>query len=242
MTPDSVSLEQALQLLSLPRVVGLDPADGAEITAQNGRYGPYIKKGTDSRSLAGEEQLLNISLGEALAILSEPKRGRGRVAAPPLRELGPDPVSGEPMVIKEGRFGPYVTDGTTNASLKANEGDAVETLDAARGAQLLQLRREAGPAKGRRGGARKSVAKTAKASASTKKAASGGPATGTKRAGAKTTGAKTPARKTAATKTAATKITKTAKSSAKTTKSGSQPAKAAAKKAKSVAKAAVEGP
>jgi DNA topoisomerase-1 len=236
MTPDSVSLEQALQLLSLPRVVGLDPADGAEITAQNGRYGPYIKKGTDSRSLAGEEQLLNISLGEALAILSEPKRGRGRVAAPPLRELGPDPVSGEPMVIKEGRFGPYVTDGTTNASLKANEGDAVETLDAARGAQLLQLRREAGPVKGRRGGARKSVGKTAKASASTKKAASGGPAMGTKRAGATTAGAKTPARKTAATKT-----TKTAKASAKATKSGSQPAKAAAKKAKSVAKAAVEG-
>src|SRR5204863_619173 len=116
---ETVGLEAALKLLSLPRVVGVDPNNGEEITAQNGRYGPYLKRGTDSRSLANEEQMFTITLDEALKIYSEPKRRAGQGAsAPPLRELGTDPATGKPMVIKDGRFGPYVTDGETNASLR----------------------------------------------------------------------------------------------------------------------------
>ncbi|GAC1304824.1 MAG: type I DNA topoisomerase [Acidimicrobiales bacterium] len=150
MTPESVTFEQALELLSLPRVVGADPADGVEITAQNGKFGPYLKKGTDSRSLPDEESLLTLRLDEALAILAQPKRGRGQGAAkPPLKELGPDPVSGREMVVKDGRFGPYVTDGETNASLQARAGDTVEEITPERGAELLRARREAGPAKKR---------------------------------------------------------------------------------------------
>ncbi|MGQ0481579.1 MAG: type I DNA topoisomerase [Pseudonocardia sp.] len=138
---DSVTLDDALKLLSLPRVVGTDPADGAEITAQNGRYGPYLKKGTDSRSLTDEAQIFSVTLDEALAIYAQPKqRGRGRAAAaPPLRELGVDPASGKPMVIKDGRFGPYVTEGETNASLR--KGDTVEELTDERAAELLAERR-----------------------------------------------------------------------------------------------------
>ena len=110
-----------------------DPADGEEVTAQNGRYGPYVKKGTEYRSLEWEEQLFTITLEEALALLAQPKERRGRGAPkPPLKELGPDPVSGKPIVVKEGRFGPYVTDGETNASLR--RGDEPETrVDRARG-------------------------------------------------------------------------------------------------------------
>ena len=118
MTTESVTLEEALRLLSLPRLVGADPESGEEITAQNGRYGPYLKKGTDSRSLTSEEQLFTVTLDEALEIYAQPKQ-RGRrtaAAAPPLRELGTDPATKKPMVIKDGRFGPYVTDGETNAS------------------------------------------------------------------------------------------------------------------------------
>src|SRR5581483_10961484 len=101
--------------------------DGEPVTAQNGRYGPYLKKGTDSRSLESEEQLFTVTLDEAKAIFAQPRqRGRRAAAAPPLRELGLDPVSGKPMVIKDGRFGPYVTDGETNASLR--KGDAVEEI------------------------------------------------------------------------------------------------------------------
>jgi len=148
MSPETVTLEDALRLLSLPRVVGTDPADGEEIVASNGRYGPFIKKGSDTRSLETEEQLLTLSLDEALAVLAQPKqRGRRAEAAAPLRELGPDPVSGKRMVVKNGRFGPYVTDGETNASLRA--ADDVETLTDERGAELLAARRERGPAKPR---------------------------------------------------------------------------------------------
>ena len=164
MTLDTVTLEDALRLLTLPRVVGTDPADGEEITAQNGRYGPYIKKGTDSRSIESEEQLLAITLDEALAIFAQPKpRGRraGAAAAPPLRELGDDPVSGKPVVLKEGRFGPYVTDGETNASLR--KGDSVEEITPERAAELLADRRAAGPPKKK--------AKPAKAAKSAKKSA-----------------------------------------------------------------------
>ena len=143
---ETVTLEDALRLLSLPRVVGVDPANGEEITAQNGRYGPYLKRGTDSRSLATEEQMFDITLDEALKIYSEPKRrGRQGAATPPLRELGVDPVSEKPMVIKDGRFGPYVTDGETNASLR--KGDDVMSITDGRASELLADRRARGPVK-----------------------------------------------------------------------------------------------
>ncbi|WP_222711007.1 type I DNA topoisomerase [Quadrisphaera setariae] len=149
----TVGLDEALKLLSLPRLVGTDPATGEEITAQNGRYGPYLKKGTDSRSLTSEDQLFEVTLEEALALYAEPKRGRGgRAAAAPLRELGTDPVSGSPVVVKEGRFGPYVTDGTTNATLRT--ADTVEAVTLERAAELLAEKRAKGPAKGTKGGAK----------------------------------------------------------------------------------------
>jgi DNA topoisomerase-1 len=142
----TVTLEDALKLLSLPRVVGADPQSGEEITAQNGRYGPYLKRGTDSRSLATEDQMFTITLDEALKIYAEPKRRGGQSAsAPPLRELGNDPASGKPMVVKDGRFGPYVTDGETNASLR--KGDDVASITDERAAELLAERRARGPAK-----------------------------------------------------------------------------------------------
>jgi DNA topoisomerase I len=143
---ETVTLEDALRLLSLPRVVGVDPNTNEEITAQNGRYGPYLKRGTDSRSLATEEQMFDIGLEEALKIYAEPKRRGGqRASAPPLRELGSDPATGSPMVIKDGRFGPYVTDGETNASLR--KGDDVLSLTDERAAELLADRRARGPVK-----------------------------------------------------------------------------------------------
>ena len=148
MTLERITFEDAMQLLSLPRVVGVDPADGVEITVQNGRFGPYLRKGSDSRSLETEEQLLTIGLDGCLAVLAQPKR-RGRTAAkPPLRELGVDPTSGLMMVLKDGNWGPYVTDGEYNASLK--RGDAVEELTDERAAELLAERRMKGPAKKRR--------------------------------------------------------------------------------------------
>jgi DNA topoisomerase-1 len=143
---ESVSLDDALRLLSLPRVVGKDPASGEEITAQNGRYGPYLKKGTDSRSLADEEDIFTATLDDALKLYAEPKR-RGRQAAasaPPLKEMGNDPASGKPMVVRDGRFGPYVTDGEYNASLR--KADSVETLTDERAAELLAEKRAKGPA------------------------------------------------------------------------------------------------
>ncbi|WP_420093332.1 type I DNA topoisomerase [Mycolicibacter nonchromogenicus] len=172
MSLETVTLEDALKLLSLPRVVGVDPESGEEITAQNGRYGPYLKRGTDSRSLATEEQIFEITLDEALKIYAEPKRrGRQSAAAPPLRELGTDPASGKPMVIKDGRFGPYVTDGETNASLR--KGDEVATITDERAAELLADRRARGPAKkAAKKTARKAPAKKAPAKkAAAKKAA-----------------------------------------------------------------------
>jgi len=161
MTLERVTLEEALELLSLPRTVGADPTDGEVITVQNGRYGPYLKKGKDSRSLQTEEQLLTITLEECLAILAQPKRGRGQTAKPPLREMGPDPESGNEMIVKDGRFGPYVTDGEYNASLR--KGDTVEELTVERAAELLADRRAKGPAK-------KAKKKASKKKASKKKA------------------------------------------------------------------------
>jgi DNA topoisomerase I len=145
MSPETVSLEEALKLLTLPRSLG--ESDGEEVLAANGRYGPYVKRGKESRSLDTEEQLFTISLDEALAKLAEPKARGRRAAAPPLKELGNDPVSGKPIVLKEGRFGPYVTDGETNASLRA--GDSIESVTPERAAELLQARRDSGPAKKR---------------------------------------------------------------------------------------------
>ena len=146
MTPETVTLDDAVRLLSLPRVVGV--SDGEEVLAMNGRYGPFIKRGTDTRSLESEEQIFSIDLDHANALLAAPKTRRGRGAAkPPLREMGPDPSSGRPVVVKDGRFGPYVTDGETNASLRA--GDAVESLTLDRAIELLAERRSKGPAKKR---------------------------------------------------------------------------------------------
>src|SRR6185312_869822 len=169
----TVTLEDALRLLSLPRVVGVDPDSGDEITAQNGRYGPYLKRGTDSRSLATEEQMFTITLDEALKIYAEPKRrGRQAAAAPPLRELGADSASGKPMVIKDGRFGPYVTDGETNASL--SKGDDVESITDERASELLADRRDRGPVKKKatkKAPAKKAAAKKATAKNATVKKA-----------------------------------------------------------------------
>jgi DNA topoisomerase-1 len=170
----TVTLDDALKLLSLPRVVGVDPESKEEITAQNGRYGPYLKKGTDSRSLANEDQMFTVTLDEALKIYAEPKRrGRQAAATPPLRELGVDSVSEKPMVIKDGRFGPYVTDGETNASLR--KGDEVESITDARASELLADRRARGPVKkkaaAKKAPAKKAAKKTAAKKAPAKKAA-----------------------------------------------------------------------
>ena len=159
MTLDTIDLEDALRLLSLPRTVGADPADGTPITARNGRYGPYIQRGSDSRTLESEAQLFSVTVEECLALLAQPKQRRRQAPKPPLREIGADPATGLPMVIKEGRWGPYVTDGQTNASLRT--GDDVERLTVERAAELLQLRRERGPATraARRPAARKPAAR-----------------------------------------------------------------------------------
>jgi len=164
----TIDLDVALRLLSLPRVVGTD-AEGVEITAQNGRYGPYLKKGTDSRSLATEDQIFDITLDEALAIYAQPKQ-RGRAAAkPPLAELGEDPVSGRPVVVKDGRFGPYVTDGETNATLKRD--DDPEKISPERGYELLAEKRAKGPTT-RKKTTKKSAKKTTKKAPAKKAAAS----------------------------------------------------------------------
>ncbi|WP_129657418.1 type I DNA topoisomerase [Rothia uropygialis] len=161
MSLQTVTLEDALKLLSLPRVVGKDE-EGTEITAQNGRYGPYLKKGTDSRSLSTEEQIFSITLDEALAIYAQPKQ-RGRAAAkPPLAELGKDPSNDKPIVIKDGRFGPYVTDGETNVTVPRSE--TIESMTHTRAVELLAEKRAKGPAK-------KSTAKKSTAKKSTSKKA-----------------------------------------------------------------------
>jgi len=158
MALDTVSLDDALKLMSLPRVVGT-ASDGVEVTAQNGRYGPYLKKGTDSRSLTTEDQIFTITLEQAEAIYAEPKqRGRRASASGPLKELGADPESGKPIVVKDGRFGAYVTDGVTNATLRKT--DAVESLTPERAAELLAEKRAKGPAPAKAAPARRPAART----------------------------------------------------------------------------------
>jgi len=169
MQPETVTLEDALKVLSLPRVVGTDPADGVEVVVQNGRYGPYLSKGKENRSLESEDQLFTVTLEQCLELLSQPRRRRGQTAKPPLRELGPDLATDKPMVVKDGRYGPYVTDGEVNASL--GKGDSVETLTVERASELLQVRRDKIAAGGGKPARRKPAAKkksTAK-SGSTKK-------------------------------------------------------------------------
>lgn len=204
MQPESVTLEQALQLLSLPRVVGTTE-DGTEIQATNGRYGPYLKAGKETRSLESEGQIFTLTEEEARAILAQPKQRRGRQSQPPLKEFGEDPVTGSPVVLKDGRFGPYVTDGKTNASLRKE--DSVETITADRAYTLLSERRAKvaakKPARGKT--AKKTPAKKTTAKKSTTKKA---PAkkTATKSTGAaKSTVKKAPAKKTATKKEAASK-------------------------------------
>ena len=177
----TVTLEQALDLLSLPRVVGQDPESGEDITAQNGRYGPYLKKGTDSRSLETEEQIFTVTLEQALEIFAQPKRRRGQAAARgPLRELGQDPATEKPVVIKDGRFGPYITDGQTNVTVPRSEDPA--TISAERAFELLADKRAKGPAK------KRTTRKTTAKKTTTKKAT-------TKKAAAKTASSKTAASK-----------------------------------------------
>ena len=178
----TVTLEQALDLLSLPRVVGQDPESGEDITAQNGRYGPYLKKGTDSRSLETEEQIFTVTLEQALEIFAQPKRRRGQAAARgPLRELGQDPATEKPVVIKDGRFGPYITDGQTNVTVPRSEDPA--TISAERAFELLADKRAKGPAK------KRTTRKTTAKKTTTKKA------TATKKTAAKTASSKAAASK-----------------------------------------------
>jgi len=168
MTIETLTFDDAIKLLSLPRVIGNHPEDGEPITAQNGRYGPYISKGKESRSIESEEQIFTITLDQALAKLAEPRvYGRRGPAKPPLKEFGNDPVSGRPVVAKEGKFGVYVTDGETNASL--TRGDRLEYVTPERAYELLAVRRDAEPSSKKRKSAAKPVKKAAKKSA--KKAA-----------------------------------------------------------------------
>jgi DNA topoisomerase-1 len=171
MTVENVTLDDALRILSLPRVVGTDP-DGHEITAANGRYGPYLMRTVDGkadyRSLPDEESLFTVTLEQALVLYAAPRqrRGQARAAAAPLHELGADPTSGGTITLREGRYGPYVTDGTTNASLR--KGDSPESLTPERAAELLAEKRAAGPAK--KASAKKAPAKKVAAKAPAKKA------------------------------------------------------------------------
>ena len=167
----TVTLEQALDLLNLPRVVGQD-AEGVDITVHNGRYGPYLKKGADSRSLESEDQIFTVTLDQALELFAQPKRRRGRAAArAPLRELGTDPDTGRPVVIKDGRFGPYVTDGQTNVTLR--RGDDPATVTPERAYELLTDKRAKGPAKKRT--PRKTTRKTTKRTTSRTASSSASP-------------------------------------------------------------------
>ena len=196
MTPATVTLDEALALLSLPRALG-DDAEGREVTALNGRYGPYLKAGQETRSLPDEPSLFTVTLDEALALFAQPKTRGRRAAAEPLAVLGDDPNSGKPITVRKGRFGPYVTDGETNASLRTGDDPASLTIE--RAAELLQDRRDRGPVT--RPTRKKAGAKKASAKKATKKAAA--KKTTTKTTAAKTTSAKATASKRTTAKKAA---------------------------------------
>ncbi|MFJ4038381.1 type I DNA topoisomerase [Microbacterium sp. NPDC090007] len=226
MSVDTIELDTALQLLSLPRVVGADPETGAEITAQNGRFGPYLKKGTDSRSLDNEQQIFDITLDEAIAKYAEPKYGARR-ASSALKEFDADPVSGKPLRLKDGRFGPYVTDGETNATVPRGENALEITFE--RAVELIADKRAKGPAPKKTATARKApAAKTtaAKTTAAKTTAAKTTAAKGTaaKTTAAKTTAAKTPAAKATAARTTAAKTTAAKATAAKTPTTRKAPA------------------
>ncbi|MGO9195559.1 MAG: type I DNA topoisomerase [Acidimicrobiales bacterium] len=200
MTLDTVTLGDAMRLLQLPRLLGHDPATGLEVVASNGRYGPYLKRGNDTRSLENEEQLFEVTLEDALGRLAQPKTRRFGQTAAPLKEVGPDPVSGQPIVLRSGRFGPYVTDGTVNASLR--RADDPETITLERAAELIQLRREAGPSpRARKAAATKKSGATRKAAA--RKAGGAKKAAVKKSGGAKKAGAAKKAPSAAAKRSAA---------------------------------------
>ncbi|WP_371408233.1 type I DNA topoisomerase [Micromonospora zamorensis] len=194
-TPDSLTLEEALKLLSLPRLIGVAP-DGVEVFANNGRYGPYVKQGEEFRSLDSEDKMFTVTLDEALALLAAPKARGRRAAAPPLREMGVDPATEKPMVIKDGRFGPYVTDGEFNASLR--RGQTPEALTIEEASEMLAEKRAKGPAPKKKAAAKKAPAKKATA---TKKTAAASKSTAAK----KTTTAKATTTKAAAKKAPAKK-------------------------------------
>jgi len=202
MDPATIDLDVAVALLDLPRVVGVDPESNAEITAQNGRYGPYLKKGTDTRSLPGEDAIFSIDLVGAQELFAQPKYG-ARKASSALKEFDADPVSGKPVRVRDGRFGPYVTDGETNATIP--RGDSVEDITFERAIELLAIKRAKGPAK-KKAPARKTAAKKAPAKKAPAKKAAASDGTAKK--------AVDPARSAAAKKAAETRRANAAKKAA----------------------------
>ncbi|RLP74133.1 type I DNA topoisomerase [Mycetocola tolaasinivorans] len=220
MSLDTIDLATALQLLDLPRIVGTDPESGEEILAQNGRFGPYMKKGAETRSLTSEDQIFDIDLAGALEIYAQPKYGARR-ASSALKEFAEDPTSGKPIKVKDGRFGPYVTDGTTNATIPKAE--SVEEITFERAVELLEIKRAKGPATkktpakkapakkapAKKAPAKTTAAKTAAAKKTTSAKTTAAKTTAAKKAPAKTTAAKTTAAKSAAAKTAAAKAADT---------------------------------
>jgi DNA topoisomerase-1 len=190
-SPETVTLDEALRLLTLPRLVGKD-AENNEILAAAGRYGPYIKRGDDFRSLESEEQMFTVTLDEALALLAAPKTRQRRAAAAPLREMGNDPVTEKPLVIKDGRFGPYVTDGETNASLR--RGQTPEELTLEQASEMLSEKR-ANPSTPRKKAAAPAAKKAAPKKAAAKKTTAKAAGATAKKTTAKKAAAKAPAKK-----------------------------------------------
>jgi DNA topoisomerase-1 len=216
MVPEEVTLEEALRLLTLPRTLGRAPDGGEAIVVDKGRYGPYVRKGTDYRSLETEDQLFTVTLADAVDLFSRPRTRGNRQASQPLAEIGTDPVSGTMITVREGRFGPYVTDGTVNASLR--RGDSIESLTLERAAELLADRRAraeaeaaAGgrPVRGRAGRAAGAGGRASRTAGATAKARSGTKAAPARKAAAAKKAA-APARKAAAAKKAAAPARKAA--------------------------------
>ncbi|MFV0524179.1 MAG: type I DNA topoisomerase [Acidimicrobiales bacterium] len=193
-----LTLDQALQLLTIPRSLGVDPNDGFEVIARNGPHGPYIEKGAkgeeghDTRSFTDEHQLLTMTMADAQALFAEPKRRRGQRATGPLKTLGVDPVTDREVVVRSGRFGEYVTDGEVNASLQ--QGDSVERIDIMRASELLTIRRQKLELEGPKPAKKRAAGKRTAKKASTRKTAAKKPAkkTAKKRAATKKSAAKKP--------------------------------------------------